>query len=630
MKQVIPVVEPETGSTTFYVAADQKSSKIPGRFYDLCAIVIILLAFLLHLYLISIPWPQTNSDEGTMGLMARDILYHGKFVVMYYGQDYMGSLQAWLGALFFTVFGPTVFALRLGVVLELVFFLIVMYVLSCLLYSRVVGIVSLLILSLGPSQTLFNHVLAGGGPNEVLLFGALLSLLAAHLALTARIPLKNNLQRYRRYAGFALWGLLAGFALWSDPLVFPFVLMPGLLILVCCWHERKSLAPLLITLCFLIGFSPYIIFFATVPREHVKNRLISFSSQLQLVSTHEKIPTVPLPLSPPVPKQRQQPIHSTGQASAKQHYYGDYGLEVPPPTLTQQLLGLIVVALPMHGGAMALCPIGSHQVWPISWQSSAHVLQCSAIHAAWGLGDILLWGIAVWLAIRWLLVCRRQTCQQTLVDESIQGQTTIQAARLMMLAATGLLLLLYGASAAPAMVPWSSSRYLVALRIATPGLIIALWDIIDTLKRHMRFSRGLVIVVRYATLLFVIGTLTQGTLATLNGIGDTQQKNVRQALLITQLENRGIHRFYTDYWTCDSLAFESEEQLTCAVLDEKLQPDLDRDWSYRAQVYSDSHAAFVFPNNSEQLKTFMQRITGHKQVFKSSEIEGYMVYRPVS
>ena len=554
MKQVIPVVEQGAGSTTFYVVADQKSSKIPDRFYDLCAIVIILLAFLLHLYLISIPWPQTNSDEGTMGLMARDILYHGKFVVMYYGQDYMGSLQALLGALFFTVFGPTVFALRLGVVLELVFFLIVMYVLSCLLYSRIVGIVSLLILSLGPSETLFNHVLAGGGPNEVLLFGALLSLLAAHLVLTARIPLKNNVQRYRRYAGFALWGLLAGLALWSDPLVFPFVLMPGLLILVCCWHERKSLAPLLIMLCFLIGFSPYIIFFATVPREHVKNRLIAFSSQLQLVSTHEKKPTVPLPLSPPVPKQRQQPIHSTGQASAKQHYYGDDGLEVPSPTLTQQLLGLIVVALPMHGGVMALCPIGLHQVWPLSWQSSAHVLQCSAIHAAWGLGDIIVWGIAIGLAIRWLLVYRRQT----LVDESIQGLTTIQAARFMILAAAGLLLLMYGASTAPAMVPWSSSRYLVALRIATPGLIIALWDIIDTLKRQMHCLRGLVIVIRYTTLLFVIGMLTQGTLATLNGVGDTQQKNVRQAQLITQLEKRGIHRFYTDYWTCDRLAFESE------------------------------------------------------------------------
>ena len=70
--------------------------------------------------------------------------------------------------------------------------------------------------------------------------------------------------------------------------------------------------------------------------------------------------------------------------------------------------------------------------------------------------------------------------------------------------------------------------------------------------------------------------------------------------------------------------------MTCAVLDEKLQPDLDRDWSYRAQVYNDSHAAFVFLNGSEQLKTFMQRIAGHEQVFEGSEIEGYMVYRPMS
>lgn len=565
-----------------------------------------------------------------MGLMARDILYHNKFVVMYYGQDYMGSLQAWLGAIFFNMFGPTVFALRLGVVLELVFFLVAMYLLSCLLYSRPVGVISLLILSLGSSQMLFYHVFAGGGPNEVLLFGTLLSLLAAHLALTTRIPLKNTRQRHCRYAGFALWGLLAGLALWSDPLVLPFVLMPGSLILVCCWHEYKSLAPLLITLCFLIGFSPYIIFFATIPREHVKNRIIPFSSQLQLVTTHEKISTVPLPPLPPVSKQSQRLIHSTAQASATQYYYGDNNQIVLPPTLMRQLLGLMVVALPLHSGAMVLCPISSHEVWPLSWKSSAYALQCSAFHAAWGLANILLWGIAVWLAIHWLLVYRRQVHQHTFVDGSMRDQATIHAARLMILAAAGLGLLVYGASITPALVPWTSSRYLIALHIATPGLIIALWDLMNTLKRHQLFLRGLALVVRYATLAIVLGVLIQGTFATLSGLDGTQRHNMQEARLITQLENQGIHRFYTDYWTCDRLAFESQERLICAVLNGKLQPDLDRDWPYRAQVYSDPHAAFVFLKNSEQLKTFIQRIAGHEHAFESSEIEGYMVYRPVS
>ena len=624
MEQILSIEEPQTDFAVLCVTTDKKNSKISGRFYDLCATIIIVLSFLLHLYLISIPWPQTSSDEGTMGLMARDILYHNKFVVMYYGQDYMGSLQAWLGALFFNLFGPTVFALRLGVVLELVFFLVAMYLLSCLLYSRLVGVISLLILSLGPSQVLFYHVFAGGGPNEVLLFGTLLSLLAAHLALT------THRQRHRRYAGFALWGLLAGLALWSDPLVLPFVLMPGSLILVCCWHEYKSLVPFLITLCFLIGFSPYIIFFATIPREHVKNRIIPFSSQLQLVTTHEKIPTVPLPSLPPVSKQRQQPTHSTTQASATQYYSGDYGQIVPPPTLMRQLLGLIVVALPIRSGVMVLCPISPLEAWPLSWKSSTYVLQCSAIHAAWGLANILLWGIAVWLAIHWLFVYRRQAHQHTFVDGSMRHQATIHAARLMILAAAGLGLQLYGASTAPALVPWTSSRYLIALHIATPGLIIALWDIMNILKRHQLFLRGLALVVRYATLAIVLGVLIQGTLATLSGLGGTQRHNVQEARFITQLENQGIHRFYTDYWTCDRLAFESQERLTCAVLNGKLQPDLDRDWPYRAQVYSDPHAAFVFPKNSEQLKTFIQRIAGHEHAFESSEIEGYMVYRPVS
>jgi predicted membrane-bound mannosyltransferase len=114
-------------SPLWLIIPKQKRHKSAIHSYDLCAGTIISLSFLLHLYLITIPWPQTNSDEATMGLMARDILYHGKFVVMYYGQDYMGTLQAYLSALFFNVFGPTVFTLRFGVVLELTCFLVVMY-----------------------------------------------------------------------------------------------------------------------------------------------------------------------------------------------------------------------------------------------------------------------------------------------------------------------------------------------------------------------------------------------------------------------------------------------------------------------------------------------------------------------
>jgi len=555
-----------------------------------------------------------------MGLMARDILYHGKFVVMYYGQDYMGTLQAYLGALFFNVFGPTVFALRFGVVLELTCFLVVMYILSCLLYTRLVGILSLALLSLGSSEMLHNHVFAGGGSNEVLLFGALLSLLAAHLALNASHTRPTPTRR--RYASFACWGLLAGLAIWSDPLVLPFVVMPGVLILRYCWHERKSLAPFLVTLGFLIGFSPYLIFFATVPREQVTNRLLPFSAQLQLVHTPEKTPVVPLP----IPEHTQQATQPASPILP-----GDQQA-LPFAPLALRLLGLVMVSLPALSGGMALCPIKPDDAWPLSWHSSPQLLQCSAIHGLWGLGLILLWGCAVWLTIRWLRTYRRQTRQQAPPDETMQRQASIRSARLTILVAAGLTTLIYGVSSvstSPLLHPWNNARYLIALDIATPSLLIVLWEMLDILKGSPRFLRHFVAGVNVVTLLGVLVVLAQGTLTTLSLRATVQRANVQQSQLVAGLENQGIRRFYTDYWTCNRLVFVSQESLTCAVLDDRLQPSLDRIWSYRTLVYSDPRAAFVFPNNSSMLKAFIQRIAGHEQAFTHSVIGSYVVYWPV-
>ena len=72
---------------------------------------IITLAILLRILLIYMGWPGVNSDEGTMGLMALHIAYHGEFPVFFYGQGYTGSLEAYLGAVFFYLLSPSVFAL---------------------------------------------------------------------------------------------------------------------------------------------------------------------------------------------------------------------------------------------------------------------------------------------------------------------------------------------------------------------------------------------------------------------------------------------------------------------------------------------------------------------------------------
>src|SRR5947209_15470750 len=103
--------------------------------YDSLAAGIILCATTLRVVLNALGWPPTNADEGTMGIMALHIAYRGERPLLFYGQNYMGTLEAYLGAMFFHLFGPSLFSLRLGVILLTMLFFVSTYVLTSVLYT---------------------------------------------------------------------------------------------------------------------------------------------------------------------------------------------------------------------------------------------------------------------------------------------------------------------------------------------------------------------------------------------------------------------------------------------------------------------------------------------------------------
>nr|BBH93322.1 hypothetical protein KTA_15210 [Thermogemmatispora argillosa] len=74
--------------------------------YHIAAFIVILLASLLRFYLILLGWPSLDSDEGTMGLMALHIAYQGARPLVFYGQDYLAPIDAYLAAFFFPPRGP--------------------------------------------------------------------------------------------------------------------------------------------------------------------------------------------------------------------------------------------------------------------------------------------------------------------------------------------------------------------------------------------------------------------------------------------------------------------------------------------------------------------------------------------
>src|SRR5579872_2406984 len=101
--------------------------KSRASLFDIAAGILIAAAVCLRLSLVHLGWPDLNSDEGTMGLMARHIIHNGEHPIYFYGQAYMGALEAYLGAALFPLFGATSTGLRLGLVALFALFLVSMY-----------------------------------------------------------------------------------------------------------------------------------------------------------------------------------------------------------------------------------------------------------------------------------------------------------------------------------------------------------------------------------------------------------------------------------------------------------------------------------------------------------------------
>jgi len=74
-------------------------------------LVSLVVTLLLRAWLITHAGGVLDGDEATVGVQAEHIL-HGERPVYFYGQANMGSLEAYLIALLFAIFGPSVWALR--------------------------------------------------------------------------------------------------------------------------------------------------------------------------------------------------------------------------------------------------------------------------------------------------------------------------------------------------------------------------------------------------------------------------------------------------------------------------------------------------------------------------------------
>ncbi|PZF88967.1 hypothetical protein [Micromonospora deserti] len=218
--------------------------RLPGLLTVLAAVAGVgyRLALLLH------DAPPTNSDEATMGLAALHIAQGREFPVWFYGQEYMGTLEAWLAAPLFALAGPSTLGLRLpNLALYALFVLLAWRLTVRLTGDRWFALLVVALLALGSDRIVKNQLIAGGGYPEMNPAGVALALLAYDLA--AGRP-------GRRLPRWAAWGLLAGLMVWVDPLVLPYAAGTGAVLVAFRWRELRGQAGALLGLGALVGAAP--------------------------------------------------------------------------------------------------------------------------------------------------------------------------------------------------------------------------------------------------------------------------------------------------------------------------------------------------------------------------------------
>jgi hypothetical protein len=548
------------------------ASWLTARRLDLAAIALIACGVTLRLILAALGWPATDSDEATFGLMALHISERGAHPIFFYGQNYMGAVEAYLAAGAFRLFGPSLFALRLSTISLSAGFLVCVYLLARLLYGRGLALATLALLVIGPPVTLFLQVFTNGGYADTLFFGALLLLLATLLAPPEAGALTKRLWRLLAYGS---WGLAAGLGLWSDVLILPFILTSGLLLLAFRWRELLHGMVAAVVAGLVIGASPLIAFAA------------GGDNPFQGAAAVQQAP-------------------NAAQGGALALYAG-------------QVAGTFLVSLPEITGGATVCQISRAESWPLA-HAGPTVLACTGVHGLWSLGYLALLGVA--------LVAGARICRSAWVNIRRDGQDSKERARLVVsmarfaLALTAALTLaLYIASPVAARAPQVVMRYLVGLTLATPVLLAPLW-------RWAASGAGRKAWIGRLALGMMVLAYLLGLAGIAQAIPDARVEAQRQERLIADLEKRGATTLYTDYWTCDRVAFLSHERIICATLNPELQPDLDRYAPYRERVTAAPNPAYLLLDGSAQARVFQAMYDREPSAFQRIALDGYTLYLP--
>jgi hypothetical protein len=506
----------------------------------------LALAAGIRLALVAMQWPVVNSDEATLGLMAWHIAEGRRFPVFFYGQQYLGSIVAYAAAPVFWLAGPSAPGLRLVTTALFLGFLGALWKLAATLYDRRVAAVTVLLLAFG-SISMVAGQLQADGHNATRLLAVLVLLLAVALARESQQDVALPPRRSWLWAG---WGLVAGLGLWTDLLVLPFLGASAMVLLACC----RSGSPRRIGWAVagaLLGMGPMVADNLLAPGAETLDQVVGMVS---------------------------------GQADPR-----------PEPPLGGRLWGALTVSLPMATGASAVCPGAIPAAWRTPGLLELPAQQCARVYLGWGLAVLALLALGLWHALRGV---RAQAGRGGVREDRRRWADAV--ARLALVGAAAATLAIYAGSSPAGLSPYSGSRYLQGIWVALPAVVAALVSpgpprAADRVPSPRRFAATVARTVVGVTL---AGGLLLGTGQLLTQARQPHPRLVQQEALLDNLLRAGMTRVYSDYWTCNVLAFASRERVVCAVLNDDLTAGFDRIRSYRTQVTGAPQAWYVFRDGS--------------------------------
>ncbi|MCB0335877.1 MAG: glycosyltransferase family 39 protein [Bdellovibrionales bacterium] len=241
--------------------SDRKNQTFDVGTFVFLALIILVAALYRFDFLVASQF-VVDADEAIVGLMAKHILEGAALPVFYYGQHYMGSLEAILASWSFALFGVSGLALKLVPLACSLILIIVFYEFLLVATSKQVARVGAVLMAVPAPTLVIWSAKARGGFIEILLLGTIAFLWYFRW-------LHSKPKNWNYFYGTAF---ILGVGWWVNNQIIYFMLPVGLFSIL-FWVLRFSWSTaghmMMAWVAFFIGGSPYWIY-------NLNNKFVSF------------------------------------------------------------------------------------------------------------------------------------------------------------------------------------------------------------------------------------------------------------------------------------------------------------------------------------------------------------------